>query len=122
MDSDRTRYGDAGNPIAAKVIRKMKQAVGGQLIDLKNVVASHVDGEEPQKQVATKRGACWLSSGTRRLRLRPKPGLGDIRTTDRLKRDDAVHRYRLPGGGSLPPQWTADESAHHLLLHLLGFL
>lgn len=49
------RYGDAGNPIAAKVIRKMKQAVRGKLIDLKSIVASHADGEELQKQVATKK-------------------------------------------------------------------
>lgn len=55
MGSDK-RYGDVGNPIAAKVIGKMKQAVRGKLIDLKSVVAGHADDAELQKQVATKSG------------------------------------------------------------------
>jgi hypothetical protein len=54
MGSDR-RYVDAGHPIAAKVIGKMKQAVRGKLIDLRSVVVGHAAAEELQKQVVTKR-------------------------------------------------------------------
>jgi hypothetical protein len=52
MGSDR-RYGEDGNPIAAKVIGKMKHAVRGKLIDLKSVVVGHAAAEQLQRQVMT---------------------------------------------------------------------
>jgi hypothetical protein len=52
MGRDR-RYGDAGNPIAAKVIGKMKRAAGGKLVDLRSVVVGHAAAEELKKQVVT---------------------------------------------------------------------
>jgi hypothetical protein len=63
MGSDR-RFGDggiaSGHPIAAKVIRKMKQAVRGKLIDLRSVIVGRATAEELQKQVATKRELAGL--------------------------------------------------------------
>jgi hypothetical protein len=56
MGRDR-RYGDdgieSGHPIAAKLIRKMKQAARGKLVDLRSVVVGHAAAEELQKQVVT---------------------------------------------------------------------
>ena len=50
MGSDR-RYEEDGNPIAAKVMGKMKRAVRGKLIDLKSVVVGHATAEQLQRQV-----------------------------------------------------------------------
>jgi hypothetical protein len=54
MGSDwRYREGgiEGGNPIAAKVMGKMKRAVRGKLIDLKSVVVGHAAAEQLQRQV-----------------------------------------------------------------------
>ena len=91
----------SGYPIAEKLVARMKREVRGKVVNLKSVIVGRAAAEELQRTVVSKEGLAGIPSGTRRLRLRPEPGVGDVGAAHRPGRDGAVRGHRLQGRGPL---------------------